>query len=173
MRKKDLNLGDIILTSNDSGFLGEAISRVTGGRWTHAMMYAGKWRGRHWVLESNYGGVGYSTFKTLKDKEFCVLRSDLKKKTLKEIIKSAEGNFDEPYDYKGLVGYLRTDIFYKCTGKVIRRDKRDAWFCSELVHHHYKHAGGLALVDKPSYYVSPMDLFRSEYLEVMYIGRFD
>lgn len=166
MKYEDLQKGDILLTKHDANLIGRVIADYTCGEWTHAMIYAGTWRGHHMVLESHYGGVKYTTLEAYIRKGFdiAVMRSNLSEKELSDVLKAAEQDLGKGYDYKGLFGYLVSDAFWSVLGARKEYHSAEKLFCSELVKHHFEHAGGVDLSGKPSSNTSPMDLKRSDSL---------
>lgn len=159
-----LKKGDILLTHHSRNLLGDLISAWTGGEWSHAMIYAGEWHGHHMILESHYGGVKYTTLETYLKQGYniAILRSELDVDTINKVISAAEQEIGLGYDYKGLVGYLFSDIIWKATGIRKQYDDAEDRFCSELVKHHFEHTGGLDISGKPSANTSPMDLWNGE-----------
>jgi uncharacterized protein YycO len=170
MKDCKLKIGDIILSNSHQKFP-KLIAKWTDGKWTHASVYVGLFRGEKMVIESAIGGVQFSSLRKYKGRDICVMRSELDSEDINDVIEAAKEDIGKGFDYMGLFGYALSDIIFVLTKKRKKYENAEKYFCSELIKHHFEHSGSLDLSWKPSCNTSPMDLYYSESLKEIYTGR--
>ena len=156
---EDLVIGDILLVRGQN-WVSRAIHRFTDSQYSHACCYIGN----ELLVESAVGGVQINHLS--KYPEYTVVRHiDPDKKLLQRAVDIMIMNVGKKYDYSGLIGIALKILFNK---KRNWFDRKDRYWCSELVADAYLQSGLVLDVCENTYDTSPADLKRDMFTNIIY-----